>query len=110
MSRIQNGRILQKVDTKKNWESENSIILLENEIGFEKETGKYKIGDGIHFWKDLPYAVSSENNDTNINISNGIGKNSIQQTLDAESWSSINTRMLEHLESVNYTTEDGAVV
>jgi hypothetical protein len=30
--------------------------LLDKELGFEKETGKFKIGDGIHPWSELPYA------------------------------------------------------
>lgn len=48
-------RTLQKVDTKEKWE--NSTIILKNkEIGYEKETGRYKIGDGINLWKNLPYA------------------------------------------------------
>lgn len=45
-----------------------------------------------------------------INLENGTGENSLQQSLDAETWTSINEHMLEHLESKNYTTEDGAVV
>lgn len=52
---IHKVRILQKVDTKEKWE--NSTIILKNkEIGYEKETGRYKIGDGINLWKNLPYA------------------------------------------------------
>ena len=38
-------KILQRVDTKENWEI-NNPILLDQEIGYERETGKYKIGDG----------------------------------------------------------------
>jgi hypothetical protein len=34
---------------KKTWE-DTDPVLLEKEIGYEKETGKYKIGDGIHGW------------------------------------------------------------
>lgn len=54
----QDTRIKQKVDTKKNWES-NNPILLDKEIGYERETGQYKIGDGKTEWNDLPYASSS---------------------------------------------------
>ena len=48
-------RIQQKVDTKERWE-QNNPRLLNKEIGYEKETGRYKIGDGINLWKNLPYA------------------------------------------------------
>ena len=59
MSQMQDIRILQKVDLKANWEEKNPC-LLNKEIGYERETGKYKIGDGNTHWNNLPYA-SSEN-------------------------------------------------
>lgn len=52
-----NIRIQSRVDTKENWEKpENNPVLLEREIGYEKETGKYKIGNGISTWNELPYS------------------------------------------------------
>ena len=51
-----NIRIQQRVDTKENWLNIDAELLLEDELGFEKETGQFKIGDGIHMWEDLPYA------------------------------------------------------
>ena len=48
-------RIQSKVDSKAGWVSHNPI-LLDREIGYERETGKYKIGDDITPWNDLPYA------------------------------------------------------
>lgn len=53
-------RIQSRVDTKENWTKENPT-LLDKEIGYERETGKYKIGKygpGVELmrWNDLPYA------------------------------------------------------
>lgn len=52
-----NIRILSKVDTKSNWEK-NNPKLEDKELGYERESGKYKIGDGKTTWKELPYAQS----------------------------------------------------
>lgn len=40
--------------------------MLNKEIGYERENGSYKIGDGIHNWNDLPYA--------NINLKELVGE------------------------------------
>ena len=66
-------RLQQRVDTKAKWEQENPV-LLNKEIGYETD-GKYKIGNGITNWNNLPYAKSS----ADLNIENGIGENGIQQ-------------------------------
>ena len=52
---IKQIRIQSRVDTKVNWNKENPV-LLNKEIGYERETGQYKIGDGIHNWNDLSYS------------------------------------------------------
>ena len=54
---IQSVRILAKVDLAQNW-IDNETILANKEIGYERETGKYKIGDGIKTWNELTYAES----------------------------------------------------
>lgn len=36
------------------WTSENPI-LAEGELGYETDTGKYKIGNGTHYWSTRPY-------------------------------------------------------
>lgn len=41
-------------DSKINW-STIDPILLESEFGYETDTKKAKIGDGINTWNDLPY-------------------------------------------------------
>ena len=55
MSQTKDIRIKSKVDSKVNWESFNTV-LLDREVGYERETGKYKIGDDIRGWNELPYA------------------------------------------------------
>lgn len=48
-------RFLQKADTADNWRT-NNPVLLAKEVGYEIDTGKYKIGkDGITPWNDLEY-------------------------------------------------------
>ena len=37
------------------WVSVNPI-LAEGEPGYEKDTGKFKVGNGINYWNDLPYS------------------------------------------------------
>jgi hypothetical protein len=41
------------------WESANPILQY-GEPGYEKDTGKLKIGDGIHTWNELPYVTGSD--------------------------------------------------
>lgn len=53
-SNVKYTRIKQKIDSSSNW-SKNNPILLEGEIGIEKETGKIKIGDGTTNWNQLNY-------------------------------------------------------
>lgn len=36
------------------WEAANPVLAY-GEPGYEKDTGKLKIGDGDHHWSDLPY-------------------------------------------------------
>lgn len=55
-SNTKNLHILSRVDTKENWESVNPV-LLDREIGYERNTGRYKIGDGLNAWNDLEYAT-----------------------------------------------------
>lgn len=47
-------RIQFRRDLAEHWTSAN-VILLEGELGLETDTGKCKIGDGVHAWNDLPY-------------------------------------------------------
>ena len=38
------------------WTTDNPE-LAQGEVGFETDTGKFKIGDGIHLWNSLSYAT-----------------------------------------------------
>ena len=49
-------RIKIRRDTSANWQSTNPI-LAEGEIGYELDTGRLKIGDGVTDWNNLPYVV-----------------------------------------------------
>lgn len=40
--------------TKDRWNAKNPVLLMD-EIGRERDTGKLKIGDGVTAWKDLDY-------------------------------------------------------
>ena len=51
-------RIQNKYDPAAEWTLNNPILLV-GEIGFESDTGKFKIGDGEKNWTDLPYAAST---------------------------------------------------
>lgn len=44
------------------WESENPI-LHEGEPGYERDTRRLKIGDGVTPWLDLPYSSGSVSSD-----------------------------------------------
>ena len=51
-------RIQNKYDPSTEWANNNPILLV-GEIGFESDTGKFKIGDGERTWLKLPYAAST---------------------------------------------------
>lgn len=42
-------------DTESNWTTTNPILAA-GEIGFETDSGQFKIGDGILVWDELDYA------------------------------------------------------
>ena len=53
-------RMQQRRGTAAQWISTNSNqgpVLNSGEIGFESDTGKFKIGDGVNHWVNLPYFV-----------------------------------------------------
>jgi hypothetical protein len=53
-----NAKILLRRDTSANWTSTNPI-LANGEQGYETNTGKMKIGDGVRNWSSLPYFTGS---------------------------------------------------
>ena len=52
-----NKKIMNRADTAANWTS-NNPTLNAGEIGFESDTGKFKIGNGSSVWTGLDYAVT----------------------------------------------------
>ncbi len=51
-------RILLRRDTASNWTSGNAV-LASGEIGYETNTGKFKIGNGSTAWTSLGYSIAS---------------------------------------------------
>lgn len=53
-----NARIQQKKDSDENWSSKNPVLLLNELVIVEMESGdcRFKIGDGVHAYSDLPFA------------------------------------------------------
>lgn len=49
-----NAKILLRRDTSANWTSTNPI-LANGEQGYETDTGRMKIGDGVKTWSQLAY-------------------------------------------------------
>ena len=49
-------RVQIRRDTSLNWGT-NDPILLDGEFGYETDTGRYKIGNGIDVWSDLIYSL-----------------------------------------------------
>lgn len=49
-------RVQIRRDTALNW-STNDPVLLDGEFGYETDTGRYKIGNGIDTWSDLIYSL-----------------------------------------------------
>lgn len=45
-------------------------ILMESEFGFEKDTGRFKIGDGVTPWRELRYFTPSLGNIVQEHIDN----------------------------------------
>jgi hypothetical protein len=66
------------------WRSANSV-LAEGEIGLEKDTGNFKIGNGSTAWSDLSYPVNYVAN--NALYLNGVAANSYVQNTDSRTLS-----------------------
>ena len=62
-------RIQNKYDLAVEWTANNPILLV-GEIGFESDTGKFKIGDGKKNWNDLPYAAAQSTSGESLDVTN----------------------------------------
>lgn len=65
-------KILQKAYTSGNWPATH--ILENREVGFETDTGKYKIGDGTTQWMYLPYATVGNEGATIADLNEKVDK------------------------------------
>lgn len=54
-----NAKILIRRDTSANWVAANPV-LGDGEQGYEKDTEKMKIGDGLRTWIQLPYVKGGQ--------------------------------------------------
>lgn len=52
-------RLCTRRGTAQQWYIANPV-LLENEVGYEYDTNKYKLGNGIDRWNDLNYSVDQD--------------------------------------------------
>jgi hypothetical protein len=81
-------RMQQRRGTAAQWTSTNDgdgPILEVGEIGFETDTGKFKIGDGINRWIDLDYFLDESEIDSitgDYVLSSTLGQNNGVATLD----------------------------
>jgi len=66
-------RFQQKRDTAANWTT-NDPVLMAGEWGYERDTGKNKIGDGSTAWTSLLYAGSGGSSGTGIVSNPGSGE------------------------------------
>ena len=59
-------RIRFRRDTAANWTS-NNPTLTTGELGYETNTGKFKIGNNTNAWTALPYSITAELSEGNLN-------------------------------------------
>lgn len=85
-------RLQSRADTKAKWEEINPI-LLENEIGYEKDTGRYKMGDNKKTqWNDLPYYIDA---------GNGNGEKSVILNDDVNNFSELKVFFIKSIDMIN---------
>ena len=57
-----NITILVRADTAEHWEEKDSLLRL-REIGYDQTNSRFKVGDGVTMWKNLPYVKPDVIND-----------------------------------------------
>lgn len=55
-----NYKLLVRRDSDKKWIRSN-VILSKNELAYDTANNKLKIGDGVNYWRDLPYCSEWNN-------------------------------------------------
>lgn len=88
-------KILQRSDTEKNWESTNPV-LSEDEVGFVKNSGNFKVGDGTKKWSELPlYESLSPNDRSKLNgIASGANKTTVDSSLSSSSTNPVQNKVV----------------
>lgn len=74
-------RFKQLSKTSTEWTSLNPT-LLEGEIGFEKDTKKIKVGDGITAWNNLDYVTGSSSDSENLYVEKSLFTHNENNTND----------------------------
>lgn len=88
-------RVKHKTDTESNWSSKNPV-LLKGEYGLIDGSSKYKIGDGITAWKNLPlYQAMSPDVITKLDsVESGANKTIVDATLSATSTNALQNKAI----------------
>lgn len=84
------SKIRFREDTAINWMLTNPV-LNSSEPGFENDTGRLKIGDGINVWKNLPYINSAGEYIADVPSGGGIYGRTKQSVTQPGSWVDIST-------------------
>jgi hypothetical protein len=65
------------------WASKNPRLLA-GEPGFETDTGRYKLGNGIELWNDLPYFINQDEIAALISEMEGGGGTALTDHINSE--------------------------
>ena len=80
-------QIILKEDSYTEWEKSNPV-LEKAELGYESDTGRLKIGDGVTAWNSLSYLIGERVpegaifTDTVVNLSNYYTKSEVEALID----------------------------
>lgn len=89
MSKTIKVQITLREDSSSAWEKQNPI-LKKAELGYESNTGKLKIGDGVTTWNSLSYLIGERVpegavfTDTVVNLSNYYTKSEVEELIKKE--------------------------
>lgn len=88
-------KLLQRSDTEKNWESTNPV-LGEDELGFVKNSGNFKIGDGSKKWSELPLyeSLSPDDRSKLDSIASGANKTTVDSALSSTSTNPVQNKVV----------------
>ena len=93
-SKLRDPRIQQRRDKQNTW-IERDPVLLQGEFGYETDTNRLKIGNGVNSWNNLPYIDDSNIDQVIIdNINNHINDTSNPHNVQPNQQDSINYVLL----------------